>query len=70
MGLPDVVAHDTRRKAHIPEPAILIRINRLYRYGMTPAELSDATSPISGSRSGSRFENDTVALALGAPLSL
>ncbi len=43
MLLQDVVAHYTRRKANIREPAILIRINKLYRYGMTNAELYDAT---------------------------
>jgi hypothetical protein len=43
MGLQEVVAHYTRRKADIKEPAILIRINKLYRYGMTDAELYDAT---------------------------
>jgi hypothetical protein len=41
--LKEVVAHYTKRKADIREPAILIRINRLYRYGMTDAELYDAT---------------------------
>ena len=43
MRLAEVVAHYTRHKANIREPAILIRINKLYRYGMTEAELYDAT---------------------------
>ncbi len=43
MPIDDLVAHYTRRHARISEPAILIRINRLYRYGMTDAELYDAT---------------------------
>lgn len=43
MPLQEVVAHYTRRKANVREPAILIRINKLYRYGMTDAELYDAT---------------------------
>ncbi len=43
MALDEVVAHYTRRRATIREPAILIRINRLYRYGMSDAELYDAT---------------------------
>jgi hypothetical protein len=38
-----MVAHYTKRKADIREPAILIRINRLYQYGMTDTELYDAT---------------------------
>jgi uncharacterized protein len=43
MALQEVVAHYTRRRANIREPAILIRINKLYRYGMTQADLYDAT---------------------------
>ena len=43
MPLEELAAHYTRRKANIREPSILIRINRLYRYGMTDAELYDAT---------------------------
>jgi hypothetical protein len=43
LPLDQVVAHYTRKKATIREPAILIRINRLYRYGMTDAELYDVT---------------------------
>jgi hypothetical protein len=43
MPIREVVAHYTRRKANIREPSILIRINKLYRYGMTDAELYDAT---------------------------
>ncbi len=43
MPIEDLVAHYTRRPARIREPAILIRVNQLYRYGMTDAELYDAT---------------------------
>jgi hypothetical protein len=43
MPVGEVVAHYTRRKANIREPAILVRINRLYRYGMSPVDLYDAT---------------------------
>jgi hypothetical protein len=41
--LPEVIAHYRRRPVNVREPAILIRINRLYRPGMTPVELYDAT---------------------------
>lgn len=37
------MAQYTRRRATIKEPSILIRINQLYHYGMTEAELYDAT---------------------------
>ena len=43
MPLEDVVAQYTQRPAKIKEPSILIRINRLYHYGMSPTELYDAT---------------------------
>ena len=43
LSLQEVVAHYTKRKANIREPAILIRINKLYRYGMSDIELYDAT---------------------------
>ena len=43
MPLDELAAHYTRRKAKIREPSILIRINKLYRYGMSDAELYDAT---------------------------
>lgn len=39
----EVVAHYTRKEAKIREPSILIRINQVYRYGMSPVELYDAT---------------------------
>ena len=41
--LAQLIAQYTKRRAHIKEPAILIRINKLYRFGMTPVELYDAT---------------------------
>jgi len=43
LPLSEVVAHYTRKKASIREPSMLIRINKLYRYGMTDAELYDVT---------------------------
>lgn len=43
MPLDELAAHYTRRRANIREPGILIRINKLYRYGMSDAELYDAT---------------------------
>jgi len=43
LPLQEVVALYTKRKADIREPAILIRINKLYRYGMSDIELYDAT---------------------------
>lgn len=43
MPLNEVVAHYTHRKANVREPAVLIRINQLYRYGMTDVELYDST---------------------------
>jgi len=43
MPLDQLVAHYTKRKVQIEVPAILIRINKLYRYGMSLAELYDAT---------------------------
>jgi hypothetical protein len=39
----EVVARYTRRRAKIREPAILIRPNREYRYGMSDVEVYDAT---------------------------
>lgn len=41
--LKEVVAHYTQRKADVRDPVIFIRINKLYRYGMTDVELYDAT---------------------------
>jgi hypothetical protein len=43
MPLEQVIAHFHHKPAEITEPAILIRINRLYQYGMTDQELYDAT---------------------------
>ena len=41
--LSQLIAYYTKRKATIKEPSILIRINELYHFGMTEAELYDAT---------------------------
>jgi len=43
LPLQEAVAHYTKRPANVREPAILIRINKLYRYGMSDVELYDAT---------------------------
>ena len=43
MSLDQVLSLYQRKPARIVEPAILIRINKLYHYGMSPAELYDAT---------------------------
>jgi hypothetical protein len=43
MPVEDVVAHYSHKPAKIKEPSILVRINKLYRYGMSPVELYDAT---------------------------
>jgi len=43
MSIEEVLAVHQRTPAEIIEPSILIRINRLYRYGMSPGELYDAT---------------------------
>lgn len=44
MGLKEVVSLYERQEAPtIEEPSILIRINKLYRFGMSPVELYDAT---------------------------
>jgi len=51
-----------RRPANIREPAILIRINHLYRPDMTDAELYDATR--SAWRVGPRCEDVTLAFAV------
>jgi hypothetical protein len=45
-ALDDLIAKYTRQKAKITEPAILIRINQLFRFGMEPVELYDATRGI------------------------
>lgn len=43
MSLDEVVALYARKPARIREPSVLIRISRLYRYGMAAVELYDAT---------------------------
>ncbi len=43
MSLDEVLSLYHRKPAMITEPAILIRINRLFHYGITPTELYDAT---------------------------
>lgn len=43
MSVEDVVAEYSAPEAVISEPAILIKINRLYRRGMSPEQLYEAT---------------------------
>ena len=43
MGIEEVMAIHQRKPAKITDNVILIRINRLYHYGMSPTELYDAT---------------------------
>lgn len=62
MPVNEVVAHYTRRKAVIREPAILIRINLLYRYGMSDVELYDATR--SAWKVGDRADRAELAMAV------
>lgn len=46
MKLDELIATYEKEKAIIDDPVILIRINRLYHYGMSDAELYDATRGI------------------------
>lgn len=62
MPVEELVAQYTRKKADIREPAILIRINRAYHYGMSPAELYDATR--SSWKVGERAERAGYAFAV------
>lgn len=62
MSLEEVVALYTRKPARIREPAILIRISRLYRYGMTAVELYDATR--SAWKVGAKREQVELAFAV------
>ncbi|MCP8616379.1 LEM-3-like GIY-YIG domain-containing protein [Salirhabdus salicampi] len=41
-----LISHYEREKVYICEPSILIRVNRLFRYGMSDIELYDATRGI------------------------
>ncbi len=62
MPVEDVVAHFSHKPARIKEPGILIRINRLYRYGMSPVELYDATR--SAWKVGPRKDDALLAFAV------
>lgn len=62
MSLAEVVARYTRKPAGIKEPSVLIRISRLYRYGMTAVELYDATR--SAWRVGPKREKVELAFAV------
>jgi hypothetical protein len=56
------VAHYSHKPARIKEPGILIRINKLYRYGMSPVELYDATR--SAWKVGPRKDKAVLAFAV------
>ncbi len=43
MSTDELVGLYTQKKVTVTEPALLIRINELYRYGLTPTELYDIT---------------------------
>ena len=60
MALGDAIAHYQHRPVTIKEPSLLIRINRNFRYGMSPAELYDATR---GAWKVGRKNREAVALA-------
>lgn len=46
MEVPEIIGLYNQKDVKITEPALLIRINRLFRYGMSPVELYDATRGI------------------------
>jgi hypothetical protein len=62
MPLDELSAHYTRRSADIRESAVLIRISRQYRYGMSEVELYDATR--SAWKVGPRRKNIEYAFAV------
>ena len=57
-----LVAHYTRRSPKFKEPVMLIRINQLYHFDMSPQELYDATR--SAWRLGSQRANIKLAMAV------
>lgn len=54
--------YDAKKVRKIAEPALLIKINQLYRYGMTPNELYEATRGVW--KIGKRRERAKYALAV------
>jgi uncharacterized protein len=46
MDLKRLISLYDSKRVHIKEPSLLIRINQLFRFGMTPIELYDATRGI------------------------
>lgn len=58
----ELIARYTQLKANVRDRVILIRINKLYRYGMTAAELYDATR--SAWRVGPKREEAEYALSV------
>ena len=62
MQIEQAVARYTKKQVNINEPAILIRISRLYRYDMSPVELYDTTR--GAWRMGERCEKAKLALAV------
>ncbi|MCY2924358.1 MAG: hypothetical protein NT031_02800 [Planctomycetota bacterium] len=62
MTLEQIMSVYQRKPAEITEPAILVRISRLYRYGMSEVELYDATRGVWVM--GERREKARLALAV------
>jgi hypothetical protein len=62
MPLNEVVAHYAQRRANVRESAALIRINQLYRYGMSDVELYDSTRGVW--RIGPKREKAKYAIAV------
>jgi hypothetical protein len=62
MPLRDVVAYYGAKRVKVVDPALLIRINRLYRHGMTDDELYEATRGVW--RVGARRLSATYAMAV------
>jgi uncharacterized protein len=60
--LPEIIAHYRRKPVTVRDPAVLIRINKLYRPNMTATELYDATRGVW--KLGSRRANARYAFAV------
>ena len=63
MTVPEVIAHYSRKPANVSEKALIIRINQLFRYGMSEIDLYDVTRGVW--RIGPRGRNEAeIALAV------
>lgn len=62
MRLEDLVAYYAAAPVKVVDPALLIRINRLYRHGMNPQEMYDATRGVW--KLGPRRERFSLAMAV------